>query len=115
MEFPDFSGDEKGSPSPFHRIRLLCEKLDAAARMKIIGFENDYEEAMKRLEQYFGDTTKVVQCVVNQISENNYRGLVNYSTILEQNYNNTVEYGFGTRNIQSLHHVHHCQEVPLFH
>ena len=113
VKLPDFSGDEKGSPSPFltfpvwlkqwkgmivdyeekFRDRLLCEKLDAAARTKIIGFENDYEEALKRLEQYFGDSTKVVQCVVNQIrqpdniSENNYRGLVDYSTVLEQNYN----------------------------
>jgi hypothetical protein len=116
VKLPDFSGDEKGSTSPFltfpvwskqwkgmiveyeekFRDRLLCEKLDAAARTKIIGFENNYEEAWKRLEQYYGDSMKVVQCVVKQIrepdsiSENNYQGLVDYSTILEHNYNRLV-------------------------
>ena len=97
---------------PKHHDRLLCEHLDAAARTKIIGFENDYNEAMNRLKQYFGDTTKVVQCVVNQIrqpdniSENNYRGLVNYSTILEQNYNRLLsmdlEHEMSNHSIMSI-------------
>ena len=113
VKLPHFSGDEKGSPSPFltfpiwlkqwkstivlfkedFRDQFLCDKLDATARRKIIGFENNYPEAMKRLEQYYGDATKVIKCVVkevqhpNSISENDYQGLVDYSTILEHNYN----------------------------
>ena len=67
---------------------------------------------MNRLKQYFGDTTKVVQCVVNQIrqpdniSESNYRGLVNYSTILEQNNNRLLsmdlEHEMSNHSIMSI-------------
>ena len=132
VKLPDFVGDEKCSPSPFLTFpiwlkqwkgmiddyeekfcdRLLWDKLDVVARARIAGFETDYEEALKHLEQYYGDSTKVVKCVVKQIrdpdsiSENNYRGLVEYSTILEQNYNRllsmNLEHEMSNHSIMSV-------------
>ena len=132
VKLPDFAGDEKSYPSPFltfpiwlkqwkgmivdyeekFRDRLLWDKLDSVARARIAGFETNYEEALKHLEQYYGDTTKVVKCVVKQIrdpdsiSENNYRGLVEYSTVLEHNYNRllsmNLEHEMSNHSIMSV-------------
>ena len=80
LTLPEFAGEEKSSPSPFltfpiwlkqwksiiedypvkHRDRLLCQKLDATALTKVAGFENDYVEAMKHLEQYKLTNKKLV-------------------------------------------------------
>ena len=113
VKLPEFVGDEKSSPSPFltfpvwlkqwnsmivdysekYRDRMLCDHLDSDARSKFIGFESDYKEAMDRLEKYYGDTSKVVKCVMNQVKDpdsivdEDYRGLVRYSSLLEHNFN----------------------------
>ena len=132
VKLPEFVGDEKCSPWPFlsfpiwlkqwkgviedyeakYRDRLLCDKLDSSALAKITGFENDYDEAMKRLEQYYGDSSKVIKCVVKQVrdpdslSENDYRGLVEYSTVLEHNYNRltsmNLEHEMSNHSIMSI-------------
>ena len=111
VDLPDFQGDEKASPfvkfptwkiqwdtqildyEQKHRGRMLEKHLDDAARAKFIGYENDYEAAMKRLTQYYGDRQKVVKHVLhevmapNAILEGEYRRLITYSVTLENNFN----------------------------
>ena len=59
----------------------------------LTGFENHYAEAMKRLEQFYGDKSKVVKCVMHEVkarsavSEDDYRQLIEYSDILHNNFN----------------------------
>ncbi len=111
VNLPTFKGDESGSPflefpiwkkswdslipdyeERFH-YRLLAEHLDDAAKSKFVGSENDYATAMKKLQLYYGDISKVVKCVVRDvmsqstISEGQYGALVSYSDTLENNYN----------------------------
>ena len=113
VKLPKFVGDESSSPSPFltfpiwlkqwkgmitdydekYRDRMLCDHIDATACSKFVGFESDYEEAMKRLEQFYGDSSKVVKCVMTEvksqdsIADEDYSSLVEYSNTLEHNYN----------------------------
>ena len=49
------------------RARLLYERVDVAAREKSCGFDRNYEEAMKRLENYYGNPVKVVRCVMEEV------------------------------------------------
>ncbi len=113
VKLPTFAGDEMSSPSPFlsfpiwfkqweamipdydvkYRARLLCDHIDVTARSKFTGFEDNFPEAMKRLEQFYGDSSKVVKCVMKEVqdpdavAEDDYRGLVEYADILENNFN----------------------------
>ena len=110
VDLPSFQGDEKASPfvkfpiwkkqwdtqildyEPRYHWRMLDKHLDDAARAKFIGYEGKYEEAMKRLSQYYGDRQKVVKHVLQevmspiQISEGDYRRLIVYSVTLENNF-----------------------------
>ena len=113
VHLPTFKGDEvSGTPfldfptwktmwdllivdyeERFH-YSLLSEKIDAAAKSKFIGSENDYAAALKKLENYYGDVRKVVRYVLQEvmsqstISEGQYYiSLVSYSNVLVNNYN----------------------------
>ena len=113
VRLPTFVGDESSQPSPFltfpiwlkqwqtmimdypekYRAGLLYDRVDKAARLKFTGFENDFPEAMKRLQQFYGDSSKVVKCVMKEVqdpdplAEDDYPRLVEYANILENNFN----------------------------
>ena len=113
VTLPTFSGDETSSPSPFlvypiwrkkwdsliaeykesHRPNVLWEKLDDTARDVYAGQESDYNESMKRLDSYYANPYKVINCIMSEvdspdeIAEGDYQGLISYCTILERNYN----------------------------
>ena len=82
------------------RSRVLCDHLDDVARSKFIGYESDYTEAVKRLNSFYGDKTKVVACVMQlvnspgQIGEGDYGALLEYSVVLESNYTRLKNIGF---------------------
>ena len=72
VSLPKFKGDEKESPylkypiwkkqwdslishyDEAHRDRLLFQQVDDVAKSKFIGYESNYEEAMKRLDSFYG-------------------------------------------------------------
>ena len=113
VTLPSFQGDLSSSPSPFlaypvwlnrwntliaeydekWRIHFLLDRIDDAARLKIVGCEQDYVGAMKRLESFYGDPLKIISCVMAEVNdpsiicEGDYQGLVSYCSILENNYN----------------------------
>ncbi len=111
VQLPHFHGDEKGSPylkfpiwkkqwerlikdyPEDYRSTFLWDHLDEAAQLKLVGCETHYEEMMKRLIAYYGDRTKIVSCVMREVNsprtlgEGDYKGLLSYSMILENNYN----------------------------
>ena len=82
IALPEFKGDEKESPYLKYPIwkkqwvslipqypeewrdRLLFKNVDDVAKSKFIGYESNYEEAMKRLDSFYGDRVKVVACVM---------------------------------------------------
>ena len=78
-------------PERFRAI-MLIEKVDECARAQFIGYETDYEEAMKHLTRYYGDKHKVVTCVMqevmnqSEIKEANYKELIKYSVNLQTNF-----------------------------
>ena len=80
--------------------RILKDHLDEAACKKIVGFETDYVEAMRRLENYYGNPQKVIACVMKEvtsshlIAEGDYNSLVAYSDILENNHTRLNNLGF---------------------
>ena len=80
---------------------MLCRHLDDAALARIVGYETDYNESFKRLEQYYGDPLKIVQCIQRKVSsafevkEGDYEGLITYSNILEDNFNRLTAMGEG--------------------
>ena len=81
VSLPSFMGAEKPGNTPFQdfpvwlknwqdhivdyeaksRSNLLLNHLDKDALRKIAGVENDYDGAMKKLQKYFGDQTKVIR------------------------------------------------------
>ena len=113
VKLPSFKGDLTSSPSPYvmypswrsrwdlliaefeskFRINFLLERLDDAALEKVIGYEQDYVGALKRLDSFYGDPLKVVSCIMSEVNspsvicEGDYRALISYSGVLEQNYN----------------------------
>ena len=118
VSLPKFEGDEKKTPfldfpvwkeqwdlqikdyDEHFRIGMLKNHIDEAAKQKIIGYENNYEAAMKRLSKYYGDTSKVVSCVMRdvmspkEIGEAEYVNLLSYSVVLENNYNRLKVMGY---------------------
>ena len=108
---PKFKGDEKEDPylqypvwrkewnlliveyDEKYRFTMLSTHLDKAAKEQFVGFENDYEEALKRLDSFYGDASKVVSCVMDEvmspsvIKDGDYKSLIEYSKILRNNYN----------------------------
>ena len=118
VKLPKFSGEEKTIPylkfptwkkewdkviveydTQWH-ARILKDHLDEAACKKIVGFETDYVEAMRRLENYYGNPQKVIACVMKEvtsshlIAEGDYNSLVAYSDILENNHTRLNNLGF---------------------
>ena len=111
VPLPSFQGDSKTSPflkfpvwksqwdiliqdyDKKYHTTLLCKYLDDTACNKFVGWEDNYEEAMKRLADYYGNPVKVVQWVMKEvnkpepISDGDYQGLLSYSVVLETNYN----------------------------
>ena len=113
VKLPKFVGDESSKPSPFltfpiwlkqwetmvmdypekYRSGLLYDHVDIAARAKFTGFESDFEVAMTRLKQFYGDSSKVVKCVMKEVqdpdplAEDDYPRLVEYADLLENNFN----------------------------
>ena len=110
VKLPEFSGDEAKNPYlefPIwlqqwnaliidyeHKVRsrLLCQHLDSVAKKTFVGFENEYDKAMEKLENFYGNPQKVVGCVVDEvmsqtmISDGDYSSLISYSSLLENNY-----------------------------
>ena len=82
-----------------YRDTLLGEHVDEVAREQFAGYENNYEEAMKRLESYYGDPIKVVSRIVNEVNsqspvlEGAYHLLVKFSDVLSRNYTRLVNLG----------------------
>ena len=113
VTLPSFKGDLSSSPSPYltypvwrkrwdtligeydrkWHINFLLDRLDDAARNQFVGYEEDYEGAMERLDSYYGDPLKVVSCVMTEVNapavicEGDYQALISYSSILENNFN----------------------------
>ena len=111
VRLPSFKGDEKSSPylkfpvwkkqwdcliteyEEKWRAGLLWDHIDEVARSKFDGWETDYAEAIKRLEQFYGNPLKVVSCVMKEVSsqsyiaEGDYSSLLEYSVCLENNFN----------------------------
>ena len=62
--------------------RILQDHLDEAACKKIVGYETDYPEAMRRLEVFYGNPQKVIACVMKEvtssraIAEGDYNSLI---------------------------------------
>ena len=107
MKLPNFNGDETMNPYKEYPIwkkrwntliaeyeerfrhTYLMDHLDSDAKEKIVGFESDYEGAMKKLESYYGNPSKVVNCCVsevmsfNYIQEGDYKSLILYSNTLQ--------------------------------
>ena len=118
VSLPKFEGDEKKTSfldfpvwkeqwdlqikdyDEHFRIGMLKNHIDEAAKQKIIGYENNYVEAMKRLSKYYGDNTKIVSCVMRdvmspkEIGEAEYVNLLSYSVVLENNYNRLKVMGY---------------------
>ena len=112
VSLPKFVGSERGDNSPFldfvvwlenwqqhivnyetkSRSNLLLNHLDKDAIRRIAGMENDYTGAMKKLEEYFGDQTKIIRdcmAVVNNFSKvapNDFKNLVFLKFCIEVNY-----------------------------
>ena len=117
VRLPSFSGDERSSPylkfsiwkkqwdvliseyEPKWRAGLLWDHLDDTARSKYIGCEINYDEAMKRLERFYGDPVKVISCVMKEVLSfplincGEYKHLIAYSLTLENNFNRLVSLG----------------------
>ena len=112
VSLPKFSGTEKPGSSPFleypmwlrnwnqpimdyeekSRCNMLLSHLDKDAQRRIIGSENDYLAAMKKLHDYFGNKQKVIRDCTNEINNfpkvqlNDFKKLVELKTCIEINY-----------------------------
>ena len=121
VTLPSFQGDLSLSPSPYltypvwlnrwnsliseyeekWHIHFLLDRIDEEAREKIVGCEQDYKGAMKRLDSFYGDPLKVVSCVMTEVNtpsaicEGDYLGLVSYCGVLENNYNRLSNMNLG--------------------
>ena len=118
VRLPTFKGDEKSSPFlqyPIWRQQwelliveyeeekwwsgLLWDHLDEAARLKFVGYETNYSQAMERLDAFYGDPVKVVSCVTREvmapraIADGDYKSLLSYGVILENNFNRLLSIG----------------------
>ena len=117
VKLPHFKGNEKESPylkfpvwkqqwdglivdyDEVHRAGLLFDHIDDAAKNKLVGVESNYDEAMRRLVGYFGNPVKVVQSCMKEVMTQSfiqlgdYKSLVDYSHVLENNYNRLSSLG----------------------
>ena len=71
---------------------MLLNHLDAKAKEQIVGFENQYEQAVERLDTYYNDAKKIVKACLEEIrvhaniNAHDYKALVNYKKCLINNY-----------------------------
>ena len=109
VKLPKFSGDEKTAFLKYpiwkkqwesqiteyearYRPGLLMEHLDDAAQRQIIGVETEYGPAMTKLENYFGDSLKVVNACLSEVkvhpnvSPFDYKAMVSYKKCLVNNH-----------------------------
>ena len=106
---PHFSGDEKTAYLKFpvwkqqwtdhikecearYRPTMLMNHLDDKAQLQIVGLETNYDEAMKQLESYYGDSKKIIRACLDElrsqptVSQFDYKGLVQYKKSLINNH-----------------------------
>ena len=106
---PQFSGDEKSAFLQYpvwkkqwlshiseyemkYRATMLLNHLDAKAKEHIIGYENEYDNAMEKLEHYYNDAKKIIKACLDEIrnhanvSAYDYKALVSYKKCLVNNY-----------------------------
>ena len=89
---------------------MLRSHLDKDARKRIIGCENDYVAAMRKLEAYFGDRRKVIHDCTNKIANfptvqsNDFKKLVKLKTYIDINYARLASLGLQSElsNTQSM-------------
>ena len=108
VSLPEFKGDMKASPflkfpiwlNQWEKMigdyeekwwtRLLERHLDESAL--IVGLENNYAEAMVQLKAFYGDPTKVVECIMREvkrprsISDGDFKALVSHGDVLITNF-----------------------------
>ena len=106
---PHFSGEEKTAYLKYpvwkkqwdehiteyevkYRSTMLMNHLDDKAQLQIVGLETDYEAAITQLDRYYSDSKKVIRACLDdirsqpQISQYDYKGLVNYKKCLVNNH-----------------------------
>ena len=70
---------------------VLCQRVDAAAKMSFIGFVNDFAKAMEKLENFYGNPVLLVLSVSQTyISDGGYSSLIPYSSLLGNNFTRLV-------------------------
>ena len=106
---PHFSGDERTAFLRYpiwkkqwdmhiteyevkYRSTMLLTHLDDKAQLQIVGLENDYDAALKQLDNYYVDAKKVIKACLDEIraiptiSQFDYKSLVTYKKCLLNNY-----------------------------
>ena len=106
---PQFSGEEKTAFLQYpiwkkqwlshiseyevkYRATMLLNHLDSKAKEQIIGFENEYDRAMEKLEKYYNDAKKIIKACLDEIrshgniNAHDYKALVSYKKCLTNNY-----------------------------
>ena len=106
---PKFCGDEKSAFLQYpiwkkqwsmhiteyetkYRSTMLLNHLDNKALEQIVGYENEYDRAMEKLDHYYNDAKKIVKACLDEIrghaniNAHDYRALVNYKKCLVNNY-----------------------------
>ena len=75
-----------------YRATMLLNHLDTKAKEQIIGFENEYDLAMEKLEKYYNDAKKIIKACLDEIrghgniSAHDYKALVSYKKCLTNNH-----------------------------
>ena len=106
---PQFSGEEKTAFLQYpirkkqwlshiseyevkYRATMLLNHLDTKAKEQIIGFENEYDLAIEKLEKYYNDAKKIIKACLDEIrghgniSAHDYKALVSYKKCLTNNH-----------------------------
>ena len=131
VQLPKFSGCEKTScfltyPTwrkqwdnlireyePHYRSPMLLQHVDEEAKKKFVGYDDDYEKAMERLEKFYGNPQKVISCVMKEvnsqkpIADGDYKVLVSYTSTLEENYNrlNSISLEHELSNTSTMNNI----------
>ena len=72
---------------------LLLDNVDKFVKARIVGQEDDYEASLRKIDTYYGNKIKVVECCIKSIAssklikgDSDFSGLVSFSQNLETNY-----------------------------
>ena len=72
---------------------LLLDHVDKFVKARIVGQEDDYEASLRKIDTYYGNKIKVVECCIKSIAssklikgDSDFSGLVSFSQNLETNY-----------------------------